>query len=228
MPEIQNKDTSVFGEKIAKSKRTAIEGLTSASTTVPVSNPKKKCLLYGFPLELRRELYKVILAVWFVAEKGGGHGGDIHYIVAEFGQTFPCMGQYKNIHGKRLWAGVGENCLPAFELALLPEVDLHDEFITTRVEISTLRLTPSVPHPCPNGCDPTVKWPSIAKISPKLRGMVRTIAYDMELVYSPLSSTKYLLIVIDSVISMILSVGRWSGKLPMKIAGIGCPNSAMP
>lgn len=203
MSDLQNKDAGATGKTIMQTTRTTvIEGATFASAPTGVSNSNEKCVLYKFPLELRRELYKAILAIWFAGERSGGHRGEIHYIVDEFGQTFPCLARYEDTHGKRIWAGVGENCLPAFELALLPEVNFHDEFITTRIEISVLRLSPSVPRTYNGGWDPVLKYPSLHKISPKLRSLIRTIAYDTESVYSSSASSRHLLTVADSDISM--------------------------
>jgi hypothetical protein len=79
----------------------------------------KDCILYRFPPEIRKHIYKAILAKFF---EEGGHDGEIHYVVDEFGQTYPCMGKYIDRDGKRIWAGLGEKRLPPFELALLPDL----------------------------------------------------------------------------------------------------------
>jgi hypothetical protein len=133
----------------------------------------RKHSLYYFPPEIRKELFKAAINQFFQEHP---ESQDLNYGKCKSDRVQLLSNIGMNTNG-RVFGGLEEDHLPALEIALFPDGDLHEEFIRTRIEMSTLLLTP---------CLKTavhafgVEWPSVKDVSAKVRGSVRAVAYETE------------------------------------------------
>lgn len=153
----------------------------TSARTAALTNERRicpDCILYQLPPETRKEVFKAVLALYFEAYS---KGRDICYHVSEKGWFHVCPQNGQAYGSGIIFAGRYKDDLPALETALFPDVGLHGEFITTRIEASNLVLMPGVvTDPGMNWDYFNVHWPRINKIPLKVRSLVRSIAYELE------------------------------------------------
>jgi hypothetical protein len=143
----------------------------------------EQCVLYRFPPEIRKEIFKAAIDLFF---QEFPRGEDIRYHVDGDGLSHKCPLELQNIPlvahpTTRTFAGLYERHLPALEAALFPDTALHEEYITTRIEKSTLVLLPSLIRDDQLGpLYDRVIWPRVDEISPKVRSMVHSVTYAVE------------------------------------------------
>lgn len=162
---------------------------TTASTSKTKTLNSPICTLKSFPKEhgkeIRKHIFSAIIALHFqehpkaqVIRYSMGYQGD--QLVDPY-----CPDEYRPLseaQAKRVFAGHYEVGLPALEVALLAEKELHGEFITTRIEQSTLLLEPMLVADWEGAFESpaTVMWPRLEKISSKVRGLVRSVIFSLQ------------------------------------------------
>jgi hypothetical protein len=163
-------------------------GLNAAASTLPrISDFKnlisKDCVLYKFAPELRKEIFKAVLELFFQEFRGRK---EIRHDLDMYGKQFiqpSTSSDFQWIQGQDdiVFTGLWFQLLPALELALFADTKLHSEFIATRVEQSTLVLQPEIlpGYQLGYGYD-YVAWPQVNKISPKVRSLLRSVTYVLE------------------------------------------------
>jgi hypothetical protein len=141
------------------------------------------CVLYRFPPEIRKEIFKAAIDLFF---QEFPRGEDIRYHVDGDGLSHKCPLELPIIPPAarptaKVFAGLYEKHLPALEAALFPDTALHGEFITTRIEKSTLALIPALVRYDELGpLFDSVLWPRVDEVSPKVRSMVHSVTYAVE------------------------------------------------
>jgi hypothetical protein len=190
LPELGATKSSELGTSVGANAIATPEGTTT--TTTPTIMPRmsdytiqtaKDCTLYQSPPEIRKEIFKAVLDLFFQEFRSRK---EIYYTLDMYGKQFV---QPSTPHGFQLaprqddivFAGLWAQLLPTLELALFADTKLHGEFITARIEQSTLTLDPKI---VPNyqlgyGYD-YVAWPQVDKISLKVRSLVRSVTYMLE------------------------------------------------
>ena len=141
------------------------------------------CVLYRFPPEIRKEIFRAAIDLFFDEFYGRE---DICYHIDVNGQFHTCLlKMHRTPMASRpttkVFGGLREEHLPALEAALFPDTALHGEFIATRIEKSTLALLPALVRNDGLGYGyDYVVWPQVDEISPKVRSMVRSVTYVLE------------------------------------------------
>lgn len=154
------------------------------------------CILRRFPPEIRKCIFRAVVDLFFHDQPKYYERlcpSTIRYTINSSGKAV--IGPYKEAPEgrssfrcvpkcKRIFAGLWESLLPALEVALLADTEIHGEFITTRIEESTLVLAPGVPYLRYWGEHPIesdyVVWPRVEDISAKVRESVRAVVYNLE------------------------------------------------
>lgn len=164
---------------------TAGETPTSTCTTMAEAPSTKarilpKSTLYRFAPEIRKEIFKAVLALFFqeFPELKG-----IIYEVCPTGAPLlnpDTAGRFIMPDSRyRVYAGQYQRLLPALELALFVDPMLHEEFITTRIEESSLTLKANVIADPKLGPD-FVVWPRVNAVPRQVRTFIRSVTYVLE------------------------------------------------
>lgn len=144
-----------------------------------------KSTLYRFAPEIRKEIFKAVLALFFqeFPELKG-----IIYEVCPTGAPLLNPDTAEKSHldlliipdsRYRVYAGQYQRLLPALELALFVDPMLHEEFITTRIEESSLTLKANVIADPKLGPD-FVVWPRVNAVPRQVRTFIRSVTYVLE------------------------------------------------